>query len=55
MTTFGWVLVAYFAVNGLGSVALIGKRRDPLTPLAGVLLVIWYALAIAAVFAWGPR
>ena len=47
--------MAYFAINGIGSVALIGRRRDPLTPGAGVLLVIWYALCIAAVFAWGPR
>lgn len=43
MTWQAWVLVWYFIVNALGSVALIGRHRAPITPGAAVALVVIYA------------
>lgn len=48
MTWFGWFLIGYWAANALGSIALIGHRRDPITPGVAVALVILYGL-----LAWG--
>ena len=48
MTWFGTFLILYWASNALLTVALIGRRREPLAPGAAAVVVAIYALLI-----WG--
>lgn len=53
MSWFLWLLAAYFAANLLGSIALVGKRREPITPGGAVVLVILYAGIIVGILSTG--
>jgi hypothetical protein len=50
-----WVLVALYVFSALGSVACIGKSRNPMTPAAAVFalcrdaLLGWLVLRLAGV------
>lgn len=39
-------LVIYFLLNAVGTVALIGKRREPITPGVAAFAVLVYAALI---------
>lgn len=49
MNWFDWLLVAYFSINALIIIGIIGKDREPITPTTAVFVVIIYALLIAGV------
>ena len=51
MNGWAWFLVVYFAFNGLGSILLIGKPRDPITPGSALVLLVLCAGLISAVCA----
>jgi hypothetical protein len=53
MTWFGWLVVAYWSANALGSVALIGRKREPITPGVAIGLIVVYALLIWGLIAVG--
>lgn len=48
--TAAYFLTAYFALNAVAGVALIGKRRDPITPAAAVVMLFLYAALIWVVW-----
>jgi hypothetical protein len=50
-----WVLVGFQALAALCNVGLIGKKRDPITPLSAVITVIISALFIVALLYIGGR
>lgn len=54
MNAWTWVLIAYFVANALGSVALIGRDRDPISPGVAVFCLFLYAgLTLILLFAVG--
>lgn len=48
-----WILIAYLALGAIASVAMVGRRREPITPGAAVLSVLASALFITALCIWG--
>ncbi len=49
----GWFFVLYFAANAIASVAMVGKRRDPISPgVAAGLVVIYFLLGSAIYWLW---
>lgn len=51
MSTQQILLALYFAANALASVALVGKKRPPITAGGAAISVIIYGLLIWAVVA----
>lgn len=41
-----WVIVGYLAIQGLGTVALIGQQRKPIEPGTAAVSVLLCALLI---------
>lgn len=53
MNWFGWLLVAWWAVNALLTVARIGKDSKPTEPVAAAVVVLIDAALIVALFTVG--
>jgi hypothetical protein len=52
-TVFFWLLVAYWSLNAVSVVALVGKPRKPIEPSTAAISVIIFGLLIASLFIWG--
>ena len=52
-----WILVAYFVLNGVAPIALIGKERKPITPGMAAIGVLCSGLIIFGIMTilWGAR
>jgi hypothetical protein len=53
VTWFGWFVVGYWGVNGVASVLLVGKRREPISAEAAALSILMYVALIVGVLAAG--
>lgn len=53
MTWFGLLLFCYLALNAVLTVAMVGKKRDPLTPEAAAISVIINGALIAGLILVG--
>ena len=48
-----WFLIGWWSLNAILTIANIGRKRDPITPLAATITVIISALLIIGMFVWG--
>lgn len=46
---FAWLLIGWFALNLMGSVLLIGEKRNPMTPEKAVVSVLVYGMLIMGI------
>lgn len=53
MTWFDWALVSFWAVNALGTVLLIGRHREPVTPGVALGVIVVNALLVAGLVTYG--
>lgn len=45
-----WLVVGWFVVNILGSIALIGKKREPITPRTVIVAsILWIGLIVLVI------
>lgn len=53
MTWFGWLIMSYFMLGSLLSVALIGQPREPLSPGTATFILVMNGLLILGILSVG--